>query len=106
MRSVIFKYPITVDNQGIMGLNLPLGSTILTVKEQRGNPFVWVLEPKDTQLRARYQLLLMGTGIEFVQRPEFKYLDTVLLHGSALVLHCFITGPQELPDAPGSAPTA
>lgn len=70
----IYKYPLRID--GRQSISMPVGSKILCVQLQYGQPTLWVLVPDcDDAVEAR-QFAVYGTG-EMIVGNSGDYLGTV-----------------------------
>jgi len=85
----IYKY--TLEAQTEQKLELPLGSQVLTVKEQRNDAVLYALVNPNEEKKEVYQVLAFGTGhdIEY-DLSDYNFLNSVLLYGGNLVFHLFI----------------
>lgn len=84
----IHKYD--VPEEDYFELELPVGAQILTVQDQFGKPYIWILKDTEQILEMRY-FKLIGTGHNFKSslRKIKQYIGTFQLVGGALVLHLF-----------------
>ena len=85
----IYKYPVEITDHQI--LELPIGSTILSVKEQEPNKFyIWALVDPNEPVRGIYEFIIYGTGhpAPLADARVVKYLDTVVAT-NGLVWHFF-----------------
>ncbi|WP_434006830.1 DUF7352 domain-containing protein [Paenibacillus konkukensis] len=70
------------------GLELPLGSQILSVKEQRNEVVLYALVNPDEEIRETYNILVYGTVHDIeVNISDYEFLDSVLLQSGSLVFH-------------------
>lgn len=82
----IYKYTLLTTDETI--LDLPLNSEILSVKEQLGDICIWVkVDLGESTLESR-KFVIYGTGHK-IDKDNLKFIDTVLLFNSGLVLHVF-----------------
>lgn len=71
-------------------LELPLGSKILSAKEQRDEIVLYALVNPDEEIKVTYSILAYGTGQNIdVKVSGYEFLDTVLLNSGSLVFHFF-----------------
>ena len=81
---VIWKYG--VPDNGV--ITMPVGATILQVREQFENVCLWALvDPDEQQLELR-RFILFGTGHP-IPTGSLVYRGSAHLKGGALVLHVF-----------------
>lgn len=80
----IWKYPVPVTDT--FSLDLPEGSTILTVQVQFGHPNIWVKVQPDAEKVTR-KFRVYGTGHDIDQEGE--YIGTFPMSGEQLVFHLF-----------------
>ncbi|MEX0598907.1 MAG: hypothetical protein WD512_20655 [Candidatus Paceibacterota bacterium] len=81
----IFKYPIPVNDK--ITLELPIGSDILTVGIQKGEPVIWALINTQAKINTIRHLELYGTGMEVP--AERHYIGTFQMLNGGLVFHLF-----------------
>jgi hypothetical protein len=66
----IYKYPLKITD--IQTIEMPNNSKILTVQMQSGTPCLWVLvDDNQTNLIDRREILVIGTGHEFVSVGDY-----------------------------------
>ena len=83
----IYKYTLLTTTDETI-LDLPLNSEILSVKEQLGDICIWVkVDLGESTLESR-KFVIYGTGHK-IDKDNLKFIDTVLLFNSGLVLHVF-----------------
>lgn len=98
VKAAVWKYEL---HPGVTVLDMPVGSTTLTVNEQGGGVFLWALAiverdspvgvgPTPTEKRA---FLTLGTGHGAHPTLLGAYIGTAFLDG--LVFHTFATGVPE-----------
>ena len=86
---IIYKYHLPINDT--VQIAMPLESEILTVQVIQEEAFVWALvnpESLDTVRTFR----IVGTGHEFEDSGQCKYIGTFQLRGGALVFHVFEYG--------------
>lgn len=90
MTKVVWKYPLEiVDRQEV---DVPAGSTPLSVVLQYGQPVLYVLaDPYEPNISVR-KILISGTGVNRMGLEAEKFLGTVVLAGGNLVFHAFDGG--------------
>jgi|HubBroStandDraft_2_1064218.scaffolds.fasta_scaffold16971_9 hypothetical protein len=82
----VYKYPLRLDDE--MRVTLHAGARVLTVQEQRGDPYVWALvDPTQPEVSRRFRLA--GTGQDILWQENMYYRGTFQLRGGALVFHLF-----------------
>lgn len=82
----VYKYPIHVtDYQEIA---LPIGAQPLTVQSQNGSPFLWALVDPDRDSEP-FPLRIVGTGHDFKDSSDWRYLSTFQMYNGSLVFHVF-----------------
>lgn len=89
MRQSIFKYPLPLADH--FSVEIPAGSSILTVQIQGDVPCLWAIVDKDAPMRTR-RFAIYGTGWE-LPPDEFQgeYVATVQAE-LGLVWHIFDLG--------------
>jgi hypothetical protein len=89
MNQRIYKYPFSV--AGEFDLQLPRGSSLLSVQVQAGTPCLWALVDADEPQASRH-FRVFGTGHPV---PKFSgsFVGTFQLEGGALVFHLFEENP-------------
>jgi len=89
MQQRIFKYLL---DQGEQVINMPCGSTILSVDEQNDEIVLYAMvNPDVNPVSAGRRILVVGTGWEFSLNVE-KFIGTVKLEYGALMFHVFDGG--------------
>ncbi|WP_426447603.1 DUF7352 domain-containing protein [Paenibacillus sp. S-38] len=84
----IYKYPIELQNKQL--LELPKGSRVLSAQEQYGGINIYALVDTDLKETEKIVILLYGTGHRITEDiEEYRFLDTVSMHGGNLVIHVF-----------------
>lgn len=89
----IFKYALKIQDE--QTLELPVGSQILSVAEQRGKMVVYALVAvtDENMSKMKVKILIKGTGHVISENiSEFKFLGTVKLMGGDLMFHVFYRG--------------
>jgi hypothetical protein len=69
-------------------LELPFGSTVLTVQAQDNLPVLWAEVDPETSLRETHHFFLLNTGAELPARSG-KYLNTVQINGGKFIFHIY-----------------
>ncbi len=106
MKKAIYKYSLdsrsipeflTVDRNGLFGIEMVKGATILSVREQseindqdipQPTGKIWALvDPSETEKEKRY-FRLLETGKPF-DDTDLKYIGTYQVYGGKIVLHLF-----------------
>lgn len=103
----IFKYPLTVTGQQVIGV--PAGATLLAVHAQKGVPCLWAMvdDALDcARSMERLTIMIVGTGHEFdlpgAHPGEARgFLGTFLLHDGAFVGHAFLVDRCCMPPTNG-----
>ena len=86
----IYKYPIPTD--GLVEIEMPIDSQILTVQIQNGNPFIWALVDTDKPKELKtFCLFPTGCEMEMFNKMDRFYIGTFQLNDGAYnyVLHLF-----------------
>jgi hypothetical protein len=82
----VYKYLLSVDDE--VWVSMPGKAKVLTVQEQRGEPYLWALvDPEAPTLQHRFRLA--GTGHDIAWQGNMVYRGTFQLRGGALVFHLF-----------------
>lgn len=88
--TTIFKYPLPIDDW--VGIEMPLGATVLCVQVQGGVPCIWArVDPDAATAMRRFRVAGTGHHLEFDPK-DAAYVGTVQLRDGALVLHVFDLG--------------
>lgn len=82
----IYKYEIAFGGEHIQ---MPFGSTILSVKAQNEKVVVYALVNPDEKETEYHQFLVIPTGSRADLTPTDLFLGTVLLYNGEFVLHIF-----------------
>lgn len=93
----IFKYPVRIQDE--FSIEMPCGSSILSVQIQNGAPQLWALVEVGAPL-VRRKLAIRGTGHDATFRDEqrtARYVDTFQMQGGSLVWHLFDLGEEPCP---------
>jgi len=84
----IYKYALKATD--VQTIELPLGSQLLSAKEQRNDIMLYALVETDEDGREEYNILAYGTGHDITTNlSDYSFLDTVLLQNDGLVFHFF-----------------
>lgn len=84
----IWKWPVTITDDGSFTVDVPEGTRFIHVAQQRGEGVnVWGVVDPDKPIRAR-RLHVYGTGHPIDGVPG-EYLGTFMIHGGVLVFHVF-----------------
>ena len=84
----VFKYPVDIND--VVRIQMPKGSEILSVGNQRDTLCIWALCDEKCSLEER-TFRIAGTGhpINYDMGIDYKFLGTVHLFGSSLIFHVF-----------------
>ncbi len=85
MRTVVYKYRVRVEDE--FDVPLPVGSEVLSVQMQHGEPVMWVRHTSDTTKIESRRFRLAGTGHLIV--GEWLHIGTFQMSGGDLVFHLF-----------------
>jgi hypothetical protein len=67
---------------------MPIGSRVLTVQSQNGQPAIWVLvDPKHPEEERSFRMC--GTGHRISEDETTNYIGTFQMDNGSLVLHLF-----------------
>jgi len=80
----IFKYPINI---GKTDIGLPVGSYVLSVQMQNGQPCVWVMLDPDDENKTVATFEVVGTGHD-IDRTDKGFVGT--FQDGAFVWHLFV----------------
>ncbi len=84
----IYKYPIKPHTRQL--LELPKGTRILSVQEQRGAINIYAMVDNEVEAVELIPVLLYGTGhCVHEEIEEVRFLGTVSMYNGDLVLHAF-----------------
>ena len=90
---VIYKYPLELSTIGVM---MPVGAQILSVKEQFGGIVIYALVDPGELKRSMVQFRVFGTGHPLP--PEaiagVRFLGTIKLKDGKLMFHVFVEGGE------------
>lgn len=82
----IFKYQLSAIHE--QTIELPLGSKVLSAKEQNGKFVLYALVDSNEKDKEEYSILVYGTGHDInIDTTEYEFLDT--LFNDSLVFHFF-----------------
>ena len=82
----VYKYDVMFEDNFV--LKLPLGSQILCVQTQRGNPKLWCLvDPEEKIMQNRF-FRLAGTG-HSITKENIRYIGSFQLSEGMLIFHLF-----------------
>jgi len=87
MEHVIHKYALPVS--GIIELELPEGSTFLTVADQHNKPVLYVKKPRHEMKTKRFEVFPVLTGGVVFSASTWSYIGTVLLNSESFIVHYF-----------------
>lgn len=88
----ILKYPVRIEDE--FAIEMPSGSTLLSVQIQNGVPQLWALVEVGAPM-ARRKLAIRGTGHDLTFSAEAwpaKYVGTFQMQGGSLAWHLFDLG--------------
>lgn len=99
MSRKVWKFEIDPDalnQKGEVSISMPVGSEILTAREQHDKICVWARVDPDELLVSNRSFAVCGTGHE---APFSDYVGTAMLFGGDLVLHVFVVadGTRSVP---------
>ena len=83
----IFKYHLPEIETTI---ELPEGYKILSLHEQKGNVYVWVLVDPNITTFKKATFKIFGTGQEINNVDNMDYVGTVFLDNGMFVFHVFL----------------
>lgn len=88
MAKKIYKYPL---KSPIDWVNIPVGSKILSVIEQKAVITVYVLVNTEEVAMEPYNFIAINTGkpIEFNEFESYVFLDTVVVKSEGIIHHIF-----------------
>ena len=84
--SVVYKYPLK-DGTQVQDVEMPIGAVIVAVGNQFEHICLWAIVDQ-TESTVKRRIGVVATGQRF-DKNGTKYLGTVHLQGSALILHVF-----------------
>lgn len=88
MSKIVYKYPLQiVDEQAVQ---LPSGAQVLTAQVQHGVLQLWALIDPNHLSIEQVKVRIVGTGHDFPDADQWRYLSTVQVDGGALVFHVFL----------------
>lgn len=86
--ATIWKFRVSIE-QVQHALQIPKGSTILSLQMQDGHPHVWVHVPMPEVETEFYHLEWVGTGHEAPRRYD-QFIGTQQFDGGEYVFHLFL----------------
>ena len=89
MKSVVYKYlmPFT---EGFT-LNLPIGSKVIRIDTDQGNPYLWALVPLDEKEVVKYHFQSSKTGGVMTHEEQLVFIDTYAIFiQMELMLYVFL----------------
>lgn len=81
----IYKYKLYVTDR--QTVSMPIGSKILNIQTQKGEPCIWALIDTDNDIEDR-KFAIYGTGNECSSFYE-EYIGTFQIENGSLVFHVF-----------------
>jgi hypothetical protein len=89
----IWKFGLSVTDLQVV--SMPLGSEILCVQTQNGQPQLWAMVDPKAEFVSHRQIAIFGTGHSIPDEPVAlrKYIGTFQMHDGGLVFHAFDNGP-------------
>src|SRR5208337_2266069 len=90
----IYKYPLRC-GVGLSQVQLPQGTSILSVQCQGHHPYFWALVDTDKPTAIR-SISVVGTGWECPELTADKFIGTFQLEDGALIFHMFDLGESLL----------
>ena len=97
MKRAVWKFPLDELNaDGEVAVSMPIGSEILTAREQGETLCVWARVDPDEKRTVKRRFVVCGTGHP---APFTDYVGTGMLFGGSLVLHVFVVadGTRSVP---------
>lgn len=73
MKSVVYKYLIPF-TEGFT-LNLPIGSKVVRIDVDQGNPYLWALVPLEEKQIVKYHFKSSKTGGVIEHQEQLVYID-------------------------------
>ena len=92
MSRKVFKYilnPYELDKDSRLNLELPMGSVVLSVAEQRGKMVLYALVDDSETAKENNIIYIHGTGHNTEVSHFSRFLGTVKLEDGALMFHIF-----------------
>ena len=89
---IIGKYTLEIRDEQI--LTLPIGSKILSAKEQFNTMVLYAIIDTEEEIKEFYFIRIYGTGHPF-ETPMYNYLDTVKLQDGRIMYHVFYRRDNE-----------
>jgi len=84
----VWKYRVPVADD--FAIDMPVGTQVLTMQMQRGQPCIWALI--DAKVDAPFEqrkFRMFGTGHEIEEDIEMSYVGTFQIGNGLLVFHVF-----------------
>ena len=89
MKSVVYKYLIPF-TEGFT-LNLPIGSKVVRIDTDQGNPYLWALVPLDEKEIVKYHFQSSKTGGVMEHEEQLVFIDTYAIFiQMELMLYVFL----------------
>lgn len=88
----IYKYPFTLDDDGIARVSMLRSAEILKIAEQHGKICAWALIDTDDRMVHTRTFYIVGTGQElrdFGRSVGLQHMDTFLMMDGDFVWHVF-----------------
>jgi len=82
----IYKYKL--NHSSSQPLQLPKGSSIISVTSQYGNIVLYANVQTDAKETETYDILVIGTGDEAPSK-DYHFIGTIKLHEGAYMFHVF-----------------
>lgn len=82
----VWKYQITSNDY--IEISLPIGAKVLSVHEQRGEVFIWILVNQEENVYETRKFRLAGTG-HSISDENIKFIGTFQLYSGSFVGHLF-----------------
>lgn len=75
----IHKYPILTDGANLtpFTIDMPVGATILSFQTKDNEPYIWASFDNSNSSTEKRSFKVIGTGIDFDNRPHDRYIDSV-----------------------------
>lgn len=81
----------SLDPCDVQSVSIPIGSKVLSVKEQNGGLVMWVLAEKEVPYTS-VLVRMVETDRSVGGLEDFSYLDTVVMSYGGFVWHVFVKG--------------
>ena len=89
MKSVVYKYLIPF--QEGFTINLPVGSKVVRIDVDQGNPYMWVLVPLEETNIVKYHFKSSKTGGVIEHENDLVFIDTYAIFiQMELMLYVFL----------------